>query len=131
MLLIALMLQATAVGETVSPTVVRVREVHRVGQRLTVDYEIENRSKTRIPVPVPPVTITDPAGRSLPVGKPSEGDAPKSVKTEIEPGLTVGQSVSVDLGQNITATVYGMNPKTYNESTWYFVVGGDRVPFSF
>ena len=130
MILLALALQA-AVGQPLPEVEVAVREARRVGQTLTVDYTVTNRTKTAQPMPLRPTVVRDPAGHDLPVGKPEDGDAPQSVRTQIEPGLTVGQSVSVDLGQNITQTVYGMNPQTYNESTWYFVVGQQQVPFSF
>jgi hypothetical protein len=115
MILLALLIQATPVGAPlpVQTPKVQIGKARRVGGKIIVDYK---GGEGQQPV------ILDPQGHE----HKTSPEAPE------KSGLTVGQTVSVDMtGTDIEGVVYNMDPKTYNESTWYFVVGGDRIPFRF
>lgn len=120
-----MMLQAVVGSPLPQSTTVKVLEAKRVGQELTVRYLVQPPVRGR-PVEMP--TIVDPAGRTLKARSPKTAPRKVAPQAAIDPSIPITDTVTFDV---VADTVNDMVPPTFNQSMWYFVVGGQRVPFRF
>ena len=122
-------LQAAVVGQPIVDDVaIQVIGVRRVGQNITVDYAMSNKGAES--VSIPPTAVVDPVGRSLETSRPTDASVvrPSSSASDVGPGVTVARSVTFEMISDTTSTV---SAARFNQSLWYFVIGGRRVPFRF
>jgi hypothetical protein len=133
--------KAAKAGEPIPGEVsIEIRKVRRVGQKLTVSYAVTNKGAEPTPVDMTRPSVVAPNGTSLPVSQPTD-EPPAEEKSGVEakpeaavipPGVTVGRVVTFEIaGTKLDEVVYKTEPPVFNESMWYFVIGGQRVPFKF
>lgn len=134
--------QLAPVGQTIAADLkYEVKSARRVGQNVAVDYTVRNvGSRPAAAFIAASPVIVDPKARRYRSGqevdeataKPKPVEIAKAEPEVIAPGAVLNQTAVFRIeGPAMAASIYNTSPKIINESTWFFVIGGQRLPFAF